>query len=56
MRDGEAQVFVGLGGNFLSADARHRLVTAEALRGLRLTVQVSTKLNRVAPDQRARRR
>jgi len=45
MCDGEIDVFVGLGGNFAQAtpDAD---VTFEALRRARLTVQVSTKLNR----------
>jgi molybdopterin-dependent oxidoreductase alpha subunit len=45
MADGRARVFVGLGGNFAAAtpDAD---VTWRALRRCRLTVQVSTKLNR----------
>jgi molybdopterin-dependent oxidoreductase alpha subunit len=45
MLAGEVKVFFGLGGNFLSAtpDTEH---TAEALRRTRLTVNVSTKLNR----------
>jgi molybdopterin-dependent oxidoreductase alpha subunit len=45
MHAGEAQLFFGLGGNFLSATP-DTAYTAEALRRCRLTVQVSTKLNR----------
>jgi molybdopterin-dependent oxidoreductase alpha subunit len=45
MREGRAQVFMALGGNFLRA-APDTDATAEALRRMRLTVQVSTKLNR----------
>jgi molybdopterin-dependent oxidoreductase alpha subunit len=45
MHDGEIEVFVGLGGNFLAA-APDTLCTAEALRACRLTVQIATKLNR----------
>ena len=45
MRDGRAKVFLGLGGNFLSATPDVQVVAA-ALRSCRLTVQVSTKLNR----------
>jgi molybdopterin-dependent oxidoreductase alpha subunit len=45
MRDGRATVFVGLGGNFVSATPDTD-VTAEALRGCRLTVHISTKLNK----------
>ena len=45
MRAGEAHVFMALGGNFLRA-APDTNATAEALRRMRLTVQVSTKLNR----------
>ncbi|MVA76551.1 FdhF/YdeP family oxidoreductase [Auraticoccus sp. F435] len=45
MRDGTVQVFMGLGGNFVHAAPDTRVVT-EALRRTRLTVQVSTKLNR----------
>ena len=45
MHRGEADVFFALGGNFLSATPDTEL-TAEALRRCRLTVQVSTKLNR----------
>jgi molybdopterin-dependent oxidoreductase alpha subunit len=45
MRDGRARVFVGMGGNFLSATPDTER-TAAGLRRCRLTVQVSTKLNR----------
>ena len=45
MHDGRAKVFFGMGGNFLSATPDTNF-TAEALRKCRLTVQVSTKLNR----------
>ncbi len=45
MRDGHADVFMALGGNFVSA-APDTDVTKAALRRCRLTVQVSTKLNR----------
>lgn len=45
MLDGKAQVFVAMGGNFLSATPDTAL-TAQALRNCRLTVHVSTKLNR----------
>ncbi len=45
MRDGKVHVFVGLGGNFAQATPDTD-VTAKALRGTRLTVQISTKLNR----------
>ncbi|WP_374999993.1 FdhF/YdeP family oxidoreductase [Aeromicrobium sp. CTD01-1L150] len=45
MRDGKAHVFVGLGGNFVHA-APDTPITAEALENCRLTVQISTKLNR----------
>ncbi|HEX7051093.1 MAG TPA: FdhF/YdeP family oxidoreductase [Longimicrobiales bacterium] len=45
MHAGRARVFFALGGNFLSA-APDTDYTAEALRRCRLTVQVSTKLNR----------
>jgi molybdopterin-dependent oxidoreductase alpha subunit len=45
MYRGEAKVFFGLGGNFLSATPDTEY-TAEALRRCRLTVHVSTKLNR----------
>jgi molybdopterin-dependent oxidoreductase alpha subunit len=45
MHEGKVKVFMGLGGNFLSAapDTHH---TAEALSRCRLTIQVSTKINR----------
>ncbi|MFC0451819.1 FdhF/YdeP family oxidoreductase [Rhodococcus jostii] len=45
MRDGKASVFVGMGGNFVSATPDTD-TTEAALRGCALTVQVSTKLNR----------
>ncbi len=45
MHAGLGKVFFAMGGNFLSATPDTEY-TAEALRGLRLTVQVSTKLNR----------
>jgi molybdopterin-dependent oxidoreductase alpha subunit len=45
MREGRANVFIALGGNFLRA-APDTSATADALRRMRLTVQVSTKLNR----------
>ena len=45
MRDGHAHVFIGLGGNFVQA-APDTTVTADALRRTRLTVQISTKINR----------
>jgi formate dehydrogenase major subunit len=45
MRDGKVTVFVGLGGNFVQATPDSD-VTAEAMRRTRLTVQISTKLNR----------
>jgi formate dehydrogenase major subunit len=45
MGRGDVDVFVGMGGNFVSA-APDTTVTAEALARCRLTVQVSTKLNR----------
>ncbi len=45
MRDGRAHVFVALGGNFVQASPDTH-VTAEALARTRLTVQISTKLNR----------
>lgn len=41
----QAKVFIAMGGNFLSATP-DTTYTAEALRKCRLTVQVSTKLNR----------
>ncbi|MBO9523299.1 MAG: FdhF/YdeP family oxidoreductase [Nocardioidaceae bacterium] len=45
MRDGQARVFVGMGGNFASATPDTE-VTEAALSSCELTVQVSTKLNR----------
>jgi molybdopterin-dependent oxidoreductase alpha subunit len=45
MHDGKVKVFVGLGGNFLSATPDTKY-TAEALARCDLTVQISTKLNR----------
>ncbi|WP_353717973.1 FdhF/YdeP family oxidoreductase [Dyadobacter sp. 676] len=45
MHAGNAKVFFAMGGNFLSATPDTRF-TAEALRKCRLTVHVSTKLNR----------
>src|SRR6202048_1253178 len=45
MRDGKAKVFFAMGGNFLSATPDTE-ATAAALRRTRLTVHVSTKLNR----------
>ena len=45
MHDGRVKVFVGLGGNFLSATPDTHY-TSEAIARCRLTVQISTKLNR----------
>ena len=45
MRDGQARVFLGMGGNFAAATP-DTAVTEAALRHCALTVQVSTKLNR----------
>ena len=45
MHSGEAKVFFGMGGNFLSATP-DTTYTAEAMQQCNLTVQVSTKLNR----------
>jgi molybdopterin-dependent oxidoreductase alpha subunit len=45
MHQGKVKVFVGLGGNFLAATPDTKYV-AEALESCRLTVQISTKLNR----------
>ncbi len=45
MRDGDARVFVALGGNFVAA-APDTGLTEQALRRCRPTVQISTKLNR----------
>ena len=41
-----------MGGNFVARHARHRRHRGGAARAARLTVQVSTKLNRVAPRHR----
>jgi formate dehydrogenase major subunit len=45
MRDGKAKVFFAVGGNFAAATS-DTSATEDALRRTRLTVQVSTKLNR----------
>ena len=45
MHEGRGKVFIALGGNFLSATPDTEY-TAEALQNCRLTVQISTKLNR----------
>jgi len=45
MRDGRVGVFFAMGGNFVSASP-DTLVTEDAMRRCRLTVHVSTKLNR----------
>lgn len=45
MHKGEAKVFIAMGGNFLSATPDTEY-TAQALRNCKLTVHVSTKLNR----------
>jgi molybdopterin-dependent oxidoreductase alpha subunit len=45
MVEGRSKVFIALGGNFLLA-APDTEVTARAMRGLDLTVQIATKLNR----------
>ena len=45
MRDGRAKAFLALGGNFAAATP-DTAVSEAALRGCRLTVHVSTKLNR----------
>jgi formate dehydrogenase major subunit len=45
MRDGKVKVFMAVGGNFVRATPDSTLTEA-ALRSCRLTVQVSTKLNR----------
>jgi molybdopterin-dependent oxidoreductase alpha subunit len=45
MKEGKAKVFIGMGGNFLSATP-DTLYTAEAMQNCDLTVHVSTKLNR----------
>ena len=45
MHESKASVFIAMGGNFLSATP-DTLYTADALRNCKLTVQISTKLNR----------
>ena len=45
MRDGKARFFLGLGGNFVQATPDSN-VTFDAMRGLRMTVHISTKINR----------
>ena len=45
MHEGKAKVFIGLGGNFVSA-ASDTTYTFKAIRNCDLTVQISTKLNR----------
>jgi formate dehydrogenase major subunit len=45
MIDGHAKVFVGLGGNFIAA-VPDKPIAEAAMRRLRLTVAISTKLNR----------
>ena len=45
MHEGRAKVFIGLGGNFISATPDTEY-TAQAMRRCRLSVQISTKLNR----------
>ncbi|MBL3807292.1 FdhF/YdeP family oxidoreductase [Streptomyces sp. BRB081] len=45
LRDGEAKVFLAMGGNFVAASPDTK-VTEAAMRKARLTVHVSTKLNR----------
>ena len=45
MHDKPGKVFIGLGGNFVSA-ASDTAYTATAMQNCRLTVQISTKLNR----------
>jgi molybdopterin-dependent oxidoreductase alpha subunit len=45
MAEGRVKVFIGLGGNFLSATPDTQF-TAQAMQRCRLTVQISTKLNR----------
>lgn len=45
MYEGKAKVFIGMGGNFLSATPDTNY-TAEALQRCKLTVHISTKLNR----------
>ena len=45
MHEGEVEIFVSLGGNFLSATP-DTVCTAEGMRRCRLTVHIGTKLNR----------
>ena len=45
LRDGKATVFMGMGGNFVSA-VPDTTVVEQGMRQARLTVQISTKLNR----------
>ena len=45
MIDGRSKVFIGLGGNFVAATPDTDIVQA-AMRGLKLTVGINTKLNR----------
>ncbi|MEP6646741.1 MAG: FdhF/YdeP family oxidoreductase [Saprospiraceae bacterium] len=45
MHEGKAKIFIGLGGNFVSA-ASDTAYTFEAMRNCDLSVQISTKLNR----------
>ncbi|HTN46141.1 MAG TPA: FdhF/YdeP family oxidoreductase [Flavipsychrobacter sp.] len=45
MQEGKVKVFIAMGGNFLSATPDTQY-TADALRKCKLTVQISTKLNR----------
>ncbi|MGH3736271.1 MAG: FdhF/YdeP family oxidoreductase [Micromonosporaceae bacterium] len=45
MRDGQVKVFVGMGGNFVAASPDSK-ATEAAMRRCRLTVHISTKLNR----------
>ncbi len=45
MRDGKVKVFIGMGGNFISATPDSEL-TGKAMQNCDLTVHVSTKLNR----------
>ncbi len=54
LRDGDARVFVALGGNFVAA-APDTGITEKAMSSAELTVQISTKLNRshVVPGRTA---
>ncbi len=45
MADGQGKIFIGMGGNFVSATPDSEF-TARAMQNCRLTVHVSTKLNR----------